>query len=282
MASPVMRTQGFFAFSRAWHSHWPFSTGEELPDYLARPFCPFVPVWLQLEPGITMLLDPYDMVTSHMLTHGSWESSTWHELERHVPLGGTFVDVGAHVGWFSLKAAKAVGPKGRVIAVEPNHETLRRLRDNVRASNASAVITIAPVACADSETTLTFYAAPHANTGESSLSSANASYTGAVTASYQVRARRLADVVREAGVARVDVLKIDVEGAEFLALKGASEILARFRPVVVVELIDEQLKSMGSSAEEVKAFMRSHGYEQKHGYDQNVEFVPLGVPVAHR
>ena len=225
-----------------------------------------------------MRLDPYDYVSGYILEFGEWEPKTWHELEQHIPAGGTFVDVGAHIGWYSLKAAKAVGPKGRVISVEPNHETLLRLRDNIRASGASAVIVVAPVACSDSETTLKFYAAPRANTGESSLSATDAAQEGAVAASYQVRARRLDDIVREAGVARVDAVKIDVEGAEFLVLKGAVETLARYRPVVVVELADRQLKSMGASVEEVKAFMRSHGYAPKQFYGDNVEFVPVAAP----
>ena len=147
----------------------------EGPKALWPVFEPFVPVWAQIEPGVTMWLDPYDFVSRVILGTGEWEPQTRHVMEPHVPVGGTFVDVGAHIGWYSLKAAKAVGPKGHVIAVEPNHETLLRLRDNIRASGASAVIVVAPVACSDSETTLNFYAAPRANTGESSLSLENAS-----------------------------------------------------------------------------------------------------------
>jgi FkbM family methyltransferase len=278
MLSPSLRTRGFFVFFRAWHAHWSLAAGEQFPDRLAPLFEPFVPVWVQVEPGVTMLLDPNDSVSSTILACGEWEPKTWHALEQHLPPGGTFVDVGAHIGWYSLKAAKAVGPKGRVIAVEPNQETLLRLRDNIRASGASAVVAVAPVACSDSETTLKFYAASRANTGESSLSATDASQAGAVAASYPVRARRLDDIVREVGVARVDAVKIDVEGAEFLVLKGAVETLARYRPVVVVELADRQLKSMGTSVEEVKAFLRTHGYAPKQSYADNVEFVPVAGP----
>jgi FkbM family methyltransferase len=226
---------------------------------------------------MTMLLDPYDSLGITVLTDGTYEPATVQELMRHVPAGGTFIDVGAHIGWYSLKAAKAVGPSGHVIAVEPNRETLTRLRDNIRASGVSSVVSVAPVACADSETTLTFYAASHRNTGESSLSAANASQEGAIAASYPVRARRLDDIAREAGVNRVDAIKIDVEGAEFLVLRGAAEILERYRPVVAVEVIDHQLRAMGASADELMAFMRSHGYAPKGIYDFNTVFVPVGA-----
>ncbi|MBZ5562603.1 MAG: FkbM family methyltransferase [Acidobacteriia bacterium] len=225
-----------------------------------------------------MCLDPDDLVSRWIFVTGEWEPKTWHALEQHIPAGGTFVDVGAHIGWYSLKAAKLVGPKGRVIAVEPNHETLLKLRENIRASGASAVIVVAPVACYDSETTLEFYATPRANTGGSSLSLADASRDGPVVATYQVLARRLDDIVREAGVTRVDAVKIDVQGSEFRVLKGAVETLERYRPVVCVEVLEPWLKPMGSSVAEVMAFMRAHGYAPTQRLEANVVFVPVAAP----
>lgn len=251
--------------------------GKQLPDHLSRFFTPFVPIWVHVEPGVTMRLDPYDYVTQAILVQRTWEPSTTQELLRHVPAGGTFVDVGAHVGWYTLKAAQVVGPKGHVIAVEPNRETLVKLRDNIRASGVSAVVVVAPVACSDSESTLTLYATSRANTGESSLSAANASQDTTIAASYPVRTRRLDDIVKEAGAGRVDAIKIDVEGAEVLVLKGAAQTLDRDKPIVAVELIDRQLKAMGSSAAELTAFMRSHGYTPAGMHEENMIFMPAAA-----
>ncbi|MGO9011014.1 MAG: FkbM family methyltransferase [Bryobacteraceae bacterium] len=275
--SPTARTKTFFSFYRSWHSHWPFAAGRGLPDHLSRFFTPFVPIWVHVEPGVTMRLDPYDYVTQAILVQRTWEPSTTQELLRHVPAGGTFVDVGAHVGWYTLKAAQVVGPKGHVIAVEPNRETLVKLRDNIRASGVSAVVVVAPVACSDSESTLTLYATSRANTGESSLSAANASQDTTIAASYPVRTRRLDDIVKEAGAGRVDAIKIDVEGAEVLVLKGAAQTLDRDKPIVAVELIDRQLKAMGSSAAELTAFMRSHGYTPAGMHEENMIFMPAAA-----
>jgi hypothetical protein len=122
---------------------------------------------------------------------------------------------------------------------------------------------------------LNLYAAPDVNTGETSLSSANASQIGAVTHTYKVRARPLDDIVRESGVARVDAIKIDVEGAEYLVLKGAQQTLDRFHPMVLVEIVESQLREMGASSAQVRDLLRAHGYrEGRHG-DLNVEFLPL-------
>jgi FkbM family methyltransferase len=275
--SPTTRTKAFFVFYRVWHSHWPFAAGKQLPDHLSRLFVPFVPIWVHVEPGVTMRLDPYDTVTQFILLNGTWEPSTTYELLRHVPAGGTFVDVGAHVGWYTLKAAQVVGPQGHVIAVEPNRETLVKLRDNIRASGASGVVVVAPVACSDSETTLTFYASPRSNTGESSLSFANAAREGGIAASYPVRARRLDDIVKEAHAGRVNAIKIDVEGAELLVLKGAADTLDRDRPILAVELLEPGLHAMGTSVAEVTAFLGSHGYVPAGRREDNMIFVPVAA-----
>lgn len=275
MASPTLRTKGYFAVVRAWYAHYPSADGKTLPLRVGWLFGDFVPVWVDVEPGVTMRLDPFDKVTLTILAQGTWEPRTWQEMQAHIPEGGTFIDVGAHVGWYSLKAAKKVGPKGRVISIEPNPETIPSLKENIRANRDESIITVAPVACASSESVLTLYAAPRLNTGESSLSKANASQEGQPAASYQVRARPLDDIAKDAGLTRADFLKIDVEGAEFLVLKGATTVLDSFRPVVVLELVDSQLKSMGTSEEEVVAFMRLHGYKRNHSYEQNVEFTPV-------
>lgn len=115
-------------------------------------------------------------------------------------------------------------------------------------------------------------------TRESSLSSANASHAdGVVAASYPVRARRLDDIVKEAHAGRVNAIKIDVEGAELLVLNGAAETLDRDRPILSVEVVDDQLKAMGSSAVELTAFVRAHGYTPTVTHELNTIFVPAAA-----
>ena len=275
MLHPTLRTKWFTFLSRTYIAHCSSENDKLWPGIVAPIFEPLVPVWTQIEPGVTMRLDPHDYVSQEILMTGQWEPQTWRVLRPHVPVGGTFVDVGAHIGWYSLKAAQIVGPQGHVIAIEPDHETLRKLRDNIRASGAEAVIVVVPVACYDSETTLPFYSAPRTNTGESSLDLAAGSREGPVTASYPVRARRLDDILREAAVTRVDAVKIDVENAEVHVLKGAVETLDRFRPEISLE-IDR------ANVREVNLFMRSHGYAPKKATESNTEFVPVSTAVSSR
>lgn len=219
-----------------------------------------------------MLLDPYDYVSKEILETGVWERESWETIRSHLGGGATFVDIGAHIGYYSLKAAPVVGPTGRVIAIEPNPETIQKLYGNIQASGARN-IAVAPVACSDAEATLELFGAPRSNTGETSLSRTNASQDSQAVTSYKVSARPLDEIVKDAGVSRVDVVKIDVEGAEYLVLKGAAKTLDRDHPVILVEIVERQLQAMGTSSKQVYDLLRSHGYIARRSIQDNVEFV---------
>jgi FkbM family methyltransferase len=265
------RTSAYFAICRAWYRAWPMETGNALPTVLESAAKPMVPVWADLEPGIRMWLDPADMVSYRMLGMGRWEVVSNRIIAEHLPPGGTFIDVGAHIGYYSLKAAQRAGKGGHVLAVEPNPKTLEVLRRNIAASGA-ATVTVVPVACSDTETVLDFYEAAEANTGESSLSKQVASQSGGAVA-IKVQARPLDAIVRDNGLTRVDAIKVDVEGAEYMVLKGGGQTLDRFHPMILVEVIESQLVAMGASRVKLVELLAAHGYrEGRHDLD-NIEFI---------
>ena len=91
--------------------------------------------------------------------------------------------------------------------------------------------------------------------------------------SYRVESRTLDSVLNDLGVNQVDVLKIDVEGAEMGVLRGAREMLSRCRPTLMVELDDQLLATMDASSDEVKRFLASFGYRPTGLFDDaNVLF----------
>lgn len=280
VAGPELRTQAYFAVQRQWMAHWPFQSGKYAPRILLSGVLPAVPVWYQVEPKIRMRLDPEDLVSRTILETGGWERVSFGMVSEHLGAGATFIDVGADIGYYSLKAAPMVGAAGHVIAIEPNPEAIGRLQVNVAASDAK-VVAVAPVACSDTEGTLELYVAPDANTGETSLSKTNASQIGAIAHTYKVRARPLDDIVRESGVGRVDAIKIDVEGAEYLVLKGAQQTLDRFHPMLLVEIVEGQLRGMGTSSAQVRELLRAHGYREGRHDDLNVEFLPATAVSAN-
>jgi FkbM family methyltransferase len=117
------------------------------------------------------------------------------------PLGGVFLDVGANVGLYTIPLALKAGPAGRAVAVEPGSEALRRLRFNVAAS-ALANVVVLPYAAGDGD----FRADLHLPAEDLAL------FRVVPAAEGSVRVRPLVDMLAEAGITRVDTMKVDVEG----------------------------------------------------------------------
>src|SRR5579864_6709003 len=218
------------------------------------------PVRIQVERGFNLLLDPRDLVPLTILRTREWQPEVWNSVSPVLPEGGVFFDVGAHIGYFSMKAAAQVGKTGRVVSFEPNPEILKQLRDNVAANHFQNVI-VEPVACTDRDQMLTLYAAPIINTGASSLAKQNADISvDQAPRAYSVRGRPIDDVVRELGLTRVDAIKIDVEGAEVIVLRGAVNTLQRFHPKLAVEVVSRQLASFQTTVDDLKKLLENAGY----------------------
>jgi FkbM family methyltransferase len=153
-------------------------------------------------------------------------------LRASLPNGGTFVDVGANWGYFTLVAAHAVGSAGRVVALEPDPRMHAELAANL-ARNGIRNVTALAVAAADraGEATLSGYAEADRNRGVSSLVAAPAGDAP----SFAVRTAPLDDLLDELGIGAVDLVKIDVEGAEELVVRGMARGLVegRYRRVLV-------------------------------------------------
>ena len=132
-------------------------------------------------------------------------------LRANVPVGGSFVDLGANVGTYALALARHVGAGGKVIAVEPHPVIHARLAFNRNASSADHVMLVAAaVGPTDGdlliETDDANLGASHVATGAPSLDA------------IKVPSLRLMRILIEAGAAGVDALKIDIEGFEDRAL----------------------------------------------------------------
>lgn len=168
--------------------------------------------------------------------------------------GDVFVDVGANVGSWTLAAARAVGPQGLVIAVEPVPHMADALRRSARA-NRLANVRVAEVALAEAGGTRPF-SVEHGNSGGSRLGLMDNDAEREFSA-ITVRTAPLDEVAREHGLSRLDVVKIDVEGFESDVLAGAGGSLERFAPAIVME----------SGHDDARQRRRSHAMFREHGYE---------------
>lgn len=150
---------------------------------------------------------------------GTYEREQTALFQEWIRPGATVLDVGGHVGYYTLVSARLAGPTGRVVAFEPNPANHDFLRRHV-AINGLANVEVVQAAVSSSNGTARFDFGSGSGTGHLAES-------GAI----EVRTVRLDDFCAERGL-RPNAIKIDVEGAELEVLRGGEQTIAASRPVI--------------------------------------------------
>jgi len=163
---------------------------------------------------------------------GIYEPGCVRVLREHVSEGSVCVDIGANLGYLSILMSQLAGAEGQIIAFEPMPDTLELLRENV-AINGLRNIMIVAAAASDVTGSADLLSEADENVAKTaSMVGYRLEGPGRVT---NVRSLRLDDYF--SGSARLpNVVKIDVEGAETMVLRGARETIARSRPLLLVEV----------------------------------------------
>jgi FkbM family methyltransferase len=186
----------------------------------------------------------------HVYRHG-YRDDVADALDLLLRPGDVVVDGGANLGGFSLVAASIVGRQGAVHSIEAAPGTAAELRRSVAANPRCAIhVHQAALAEAPGELEFTTFEAGH---GGASL----APQPGGTVV--RVPATTL-DALTEP-LERVDLVKLDVEGAELRALRGARRLLAEHKPLLVLEFEPAHLERSGDSPAALEALLTEAGYE---------------------
>jgi FkbM family methyltransferase len=169
-------------------------------------------------------------------------------LQSVVPSGSTVVDVGANIGFFSLRFARWVGPWGRVIAIEPEGRNVAALRRRVARARMEPVVDCVQAAAADRPGEVRLALNP-VHPGDHRIAA-----TGEPIRAVTV------DELTGGDIRRISLVKIDVQGAEMLVLSGAQDAITAHRPALFIEVDDTALRRFGSSAEELLTTVVNLGY----------------------
>jgi len=203
--------------------------------------------------GLTLRLDPGDLaITRPMLVHCTWEPFETQIFLSLLEEGMCVADIGANIGYYTLLAARAVGRGGRVYAFEPTPRTYELLCQNVQANGFSNVVTVQKAVASRNGT-----AALHLNrnNGDNTLSSAPDG-----EGSVEVEVVTLDQYFAHSTVG-IDVLKMDIEGSEPLALEGMADVLNRTpETVIFTELNPFRISELGRTAGGYVAALRSQGF----------------------
>lgn len=183
------------------------------------------PVPAEIAGGGRIWVDLRSTIGQGLYVTGDFDPNAIRPAIDALPEGGVFLDIGANIGYYSVLAARKVGPRGRVFSFEMDPRPLRCLRRTIRSERLDG-IQIVEAAVSDVDGVAHF---------EQAAESGHNRIGGTTEGARSVRSVRLDSWVENAGLDRVDVIKIDVEGAERLVLEGARRTLERFRPVIVCE-----------------------------------------------
>ncbi len=186
---------------------------------------------------------------------GSFEPNEFAFVDRMLKPGMVFIDVGANDGYYTLFAARRVGPAGRVIAVEPSSRERAHLQRNLGRNGLENVQVVAAALGAQAGF-VDLHLAHGVHAGHNTLG--DFAHDDVVRASSErVPLETLDAVVAKHGLSRVDMVKIDVEGGEAGVVAGARHVLTAARPVLLMELNERALHAQGQSADSLLGLLRN-------------------------
>lgn len=220
----------------------------------------------RLAPLVLRPLGPFTATVDGLVLHGAnlGQQHYVRELEERreatllrllldaVPPGGTVLDGGAYLGWVAMQAARAAGPHGRVVAVEPHPVSAGLLARNATANGLAERIEVVRAALGPAAGAAAFHLS-----GGGDTSSLHNRVGEVETIEVDVVAGD--DLVGPEAV--LDVIKLDLEGGEVGALRGLERTIARSRErlTLFVECNPSLLEGAGSSAEELVGWIREAG-----------------------
>jgi len=199
-------------------------------------------------------------LSSQLFVEGRYDPNEFYFLNQLLSSGMTVIDLGANEGLYTLFAAKQVGDSGIVLAFEPSLREFKRLQDNLALNEEITNVQTFQVGLSNNSDIQLLKVAADDHSGQNTLG--DFAYEGIVCLNAEtVTVRRLDDVLEELAVQSVDVIKIDVEGAEHRVFEGARKTLERDRPLILFELVDRALQKQSSSTNEILSYLRELGYE---------------------
>jgi FkbM family methyltransferase len=257
---------------------------------------PLIPRWnrgdvvlVQLNDHTRLWVDLSDHVIGFPIIQGHWEAEETRFVKRTVREGMNVLDVGAHIGYYTMTMADLVGPSGKVIAFEPYEPVAKLLKRSVAENKFESRVRLEQVALGERKKQAQLISAPTSdNTGGSYISNNGSNVAPGLQAT-------TVDVVALDDLALprpIGFIKIDVEGSEPLVFRGGDRLLREDRPLIFSEIHPRQLRIVANvSPREYIAEMVARGYECRRIDDgkplvdvdelTNVVFVPQATAVPH-
>ena len=166
--------------------------------------------------------------------------------------GETVLDVGAYCGLSVIAFARAVGPTGKIYAFEPDPANFAALTKNIDEAKLANVV-LKNAALSSTEGTLLF-------SSEGNMGSAIVGEARLRGAAIEIRSERLKSLYESGEIARIDVVKADIEGAEYALLEDSVDVIRKTRARWAIELLADPVSKVGVDVDRVRSIFDHVGY----------------------
>ena len=207
--------------------------------------------------GAELRLHPFYLIDHEIISQGTYHKTLHRFIVRNVMPGMTVLDIGANIGSVTTHCANAVGSSGKVVAFEPVSGLRARLVENVDRNGFEWVTAEALGIWKESCGDIAFNVSKvnSENHGRSSLSSHS---SGSETET--IVTVTLDSYCEDKKINSIDIIKLDIQGAEFSALDGARSTLARLRPILLTEVSPNDLLEFGATSKKYLEKIEGLGY----------------------
>jgi FkbM family methyltransferase len=192
---------------------------------------------------------------------GAFELETVRCYQKFVKAGSVVLDIGANIGAHTLLLAQTVGPGGKVYAFEPTDYAFIKLSMN-RSLNPCLAdrIYCMQYMLVDKDASGGTTPGLYSSWPLDAVDGLHELHQGRLMTTTGAEAKALDSVVSTLNLSRVDCIKLDIDGFECEMMRGASEVLNRWHPVIIMELAPYALQEQGASLQELIRLLKQHGY----------------------
>ncbi|OGU40308.1 MAG: hypothetical protein A2X61_10850 [Ignavibacteria bacterium GWB2_35_12] len=207
----------------------------------------------RLRNKIKMDLDLNEFLQSYLYLFGSYELPTIRFIKKTLKKGDIVIDIGANVGYLSLTFAQIIGDLGKVYGFEPEKRNFEIFNENIKL-NGFKNIHPYKLAVSDNNKIIKLYLSKNENQGIHST----LLHTDTLSENFEeIEAIILDDFVIQNKIYKIDLVKIDVEGAEIDVVNGMKNILRDKKPVLILELVSELQKLKNMTTSDFKKMMHN-------------------------
>lgn len=193
-----------------------------------------------------------DLITGQLEEFGAHTRNGLSMLLSLIPKGNIIIDVGAHIGTFTVPLAITAGHEAKVIAVEPSPDWIKLLKTNVSVNGLDSRVEIVESIISDEIKDYKQIIDPN---------NSMASYFKGDSAASDISVTSLDSIWRkQKDGRRVSAIKIDVEGMELSVLRSGQELLNHDRPILYIEIVEKQLQRYDTQIEDIEEMLRFNKY----------------------